>query len=301
MIKKLKNKLSSLLHQKQKSEKLDLFFVNGLSQKMRPALEWLIREVCDEDTKSTIEKVERRRKEIASYGKKELPIWYSPKPGSAGLDTSLDARPMPGKVLRFTMERVAATGKNKRWGAALYLIARGFESKVIFELGACAGISAMYLASAQNVKTLITVEGSEALANLAKKSLQTYQGVKVVNKLFDEAIDTELSLLGKKVDLVYVDGHHEKTATIHYFNRVLPFLKGGAVVLFDDISWSYDMRDAWKEVSRRLEFSDAMDLGEIGVCIVKQGAVNDNIEPKYWDLQPILGRARIGDPHGWKQ
>ncbi|ANT64611.1 hypothetical protein Ptc2401_00824 [Prosthecochloris sp. CIB 2401] len=159
----------------------------------------------------------------------------------------------------------------------------------------------MYLVSAKNVKTLITVEGFEVLANLPEKILQTYRGVNVVNKLFDEAIDTELSLLDKKVDLVYIDGQYEKAAVIHYFNRVLPFLKRGAVVLFDDISWSYDMRDAWKEVSRRLEFSDAMDLGEIGVCIVKQGAVNDNIEPKYWDLQPILGRARIGDPHGWKK
>src|SRR6185312_4343070 len=111
------------------------------------------------------------------------------------------------------------------------------------ELGACAGISAIYLSSAPQMKSLITVEGSAPLAGLAAESLQPFSHARVVNALFDDAIDAELP--GVKLDLAYIDGHHEKVATIHYFNKIRPYLQPGAVVIFDDVSWSRDMREAW--------------------------------------------------------
>jgi predicted O-methyltransferase YrrM len=255
----------------------------------------------DAKTAAVIKLVEDRRREIASQGDKRIPIWYSPKPGSAGNDSSMDARPQPGKILEFTMKSIANTGKNQRWGTALYLIAREFESSVGIELGACAGISAMYLSSAPNVKKFITVEGSEALARIAQESLKSCKNVKVVNALFDEAIDSEVPSLDSKIDLAYIDGHHEKIATIHYFNRLLPFLNSGSVVIFDDISWSHDMRDAWNILSKRSEFTHAMDLGEVGVCVMKTEFDSTEVEPIYWDLQPIIGKYGIGDPAGWKE
>lgn len=282
-------------------KKIDKLLESGLPKQMKPVLEYLVTGKCDEKTNTVIKSAESRRRAIASQGKKEVPIWYSPKPGSAVNDTSLDARPKPGKVLYFTMERVAATGKNKTWGTVLYLIARDFQANTVFELGSCAGISAIYMCSAQSVEKLITVEGSKALAEIAGESLQAHKCARVVNSLFDEAIDSELPSLGQEVDFAYIDGHHEKVATIHYFNRLLPFLKRGAVVVFDDISWSHDMRDAWDILSKRSEFSHAMDLGAIGVCILKTMPEDGPSEPKSWDLQAILGKSRIGEPHGWKE
>ncbi|MBW6457917.1 MAG: class I SAM-dependent methyltransferase [FCB group bacterium] len=273
----------------------------GLPKQMSSALEYLVTGKCDETIDSVVRHVEGRRQEIAGQGDREIPIWYSPKPGSAGDDTGFNARPEPGKTLNFTMKRIAATGKDKRWGIVLYLIARDFQSNTIFELGACAGISAMYLASAPSVEKLITVEGSEALSEIAKESLKEYKCARVVNGLFDDAIDSELPTLGSQVDFAYIDGHHEKVATIHYFNRILPFLKSGAVVVFDDISWSYDMREAWEILAKRPEFSHTLDLGAIGVCILKTVSDDKQTEAKYWDLQPILGKAKIGNPHGWKK
>jgi hypothetical protein len=97
-----------------------------------------------------------------------------------------------------------------------------------------------------------------------------------------------------------IDGHHEKVATIHYFNKIRPFLKPGAVVMFDDVSWSRDMREAWEHLSRQFAFSHAMDLGVIGICILARPG--SDAVPKCWDLQRIAEghRVRIGDPAGWK-
>lgn len=301
MIRKVARRIILIITRRPRKKKIENLFDSGLPHQMRPALQYLVTGRCDTKTRTVVKHAEDRRGAIASQGDKEVPIWYSPKPGSSGTDISIDAHPQPGKVMQFTMARVAKTGRNQNWGTILYLIARGFESTIAFELGSCAGISAIYLSSAPSIKKLITVEGSKALAKIAEESLKSHRNVKVVNSLFDEAIDSELPSLNRKIDLVFIDGHHEKVATIHYFNRLLPFLENGALVIFDDISWSYDMREAWDILCKRPEFSHTMDLGTIGVCVLKTVSENRQAEPISWDLRPLFGKRSIGDPKGWKE
>ena len=299
MIRKLANRIHRSAITKSKTREITHYIQAGLPKEMRQALEYLVSENSDSKTAAVVKIAEARRREIVSMGDKKIPIWGSPKPGTSGHDSSIDARPQPVKFLEFTMERIASTGKNQKWGTVLYLIAREFKSSVVIELGTCAGISAIYLSSAPNVKKLITVEGCEELANVAKEGLKICTNAKVVNALFDEALDSQLPLLESKVDLAFIDGHHEKTATIHYFNRLVPFLDSRAVVIFDDISWSHDMRDAWNILSRP-EFAHCIEFGEIGVCIMKVEGDNSEAEPKYWDLQPILGEYPVSDgPNYW--
>jgi|GEM_PF-909394 len=278
---------------------LDALFEQGLPPELRDALQFLASRDADAAAEAVAQRAEARRSEIAAEGDREVPIWYSPKPGSAGDDASEEARPEPGEELAFTMEQVAHTGKNQKWGTVLYLLTRGFGSTQAIELGACAGISAMYFASAPSMQNLITVEGSAALSGIATRSLQSLDNARVVNARFDDAIDKELPALEQKLDLAYIDGHHEKVATIHYFNRMLPFLAPGAVVIFDDVSWSQDMRDGWNELRVRAEFAHAVDLGAIGVCVMK--SEDDQGPPRTWELQPILGAHGIGTPHGWAE
>jgi len=269
---------------------------SGLPVEMKPSLYFLVRGKGDEETETVAQKIENRRAEIASEGSKEVDIWISPKPKSADGNTNAGISPTPGKTHKRTMEKIASTGKNRRWGSVLYLLARSFRSTTVFELGSCAGISASYLSSAPSVNKLITVEGSKNLARIAEDSLARFASKsRVVNSLFDDAIDNELPMLEGKIDYAYIDGHHEKIATIHYFNKLLPYLTENGLVVFDDISWSYDMREAWDILRKREEFSHAIDLGVIGVCILK-----DNIRkkgaPENWNLQPIVGRRRIHTP-----
>jgi len=299
MIRTIVKKTIHAIHLRSKKNRLTVLFNSGLPQGIRSALEFIALGKFDAEARDVAMAAESRRKEIAGQGDREVAIWYSPKPGSSGSDSGATLRPLPGKVLQFTMARIARTGKDQKWGTVLYLIARDFRSAVGLELGSCAGISAIYLASAPSVKKLITVEGSKALADIARESLRPFRNVTVLTGLFDEAID-DLYSLGEKIDLAYIDGHHEKIATIHYFTRLLPHLSSGAVVIFDDISWSRDMREAWVELSTKSEFSHALDLGTIGVCVLKNESENKSAAPAYWDLQPIVGQCPIGDPVGWK-
>lgn len=284
-----------------KKRRIDKLIKAGFPSTLKPALEFLAFGKTDEGAATVSAKAEARRAELAAEGGREVAIWYSPKPGSSGDDASPEARPQPGNVLKFTMEKIARTGKDKRWGTALYLVVRESRAASAVELGSCAGISAMYLAAPETMRELVTVEGSAALAEIAAASLKDYANAKVVNSLFDDAIDNALGVPQRKLDLAYIDGHHEKVATIHYFNRLLPYLAPGAVVIFDDISWSADMWEGWEALCARKEFAHAADFGTIGVCLMKKSGDDPSASPKLWDLQHILGKHGIGNPEGWKQ
>ena len=301
MIKKLVKSAIDNAFESSRLKKIEDCLHNGLPSQMLPALKFLVTAKVDSDTDEVIRIAEQRRQDLADQGEKKIPIWYSPKPGSAGDDVSKDARPEPGKVLEFTMEKIARTGKNKRWGTTLHLIAREFKVKLGVELGACAGISGIYISSVPSVEKFITIEGSDALSQIAKESLQVNKNAQVINALFDDAIDETLIPQNLKIDFAYIDGHHEKTATVHYFNKLLPLLEPGAVVVFDDISWSQDMWEAWQTLSKMTEFSHAIDLGALGVCTMKTKSDPLSAPPTYWAVQSIVGKVPIGKPLGWRE
>lgn len=270
----------------------------GFPAAFTPAARFFLDEsTLDPDARAKADKVEAIRAAIAAGGDTPVEILYSPTPGSSGNEVTPDIRPSHGKILSYTMKQAAQTGKGRRWGLFLHLCARAAQSPTILELGACVGISGCYLSSTPSCRKFITIEGSPSLARLAEQSLKKMGGPAVVyNKLFDDALDTILPEV-ESLDFVFIDGHHEKVATIHYFQRVTPKLAPGAIVVFDDISWSADMRECWNQVAADQGFSDAVDCGEIGVCIWNPDAGG----PRYWDLQEVWGKTPIGDPHGWKK
>ena len=300
MFRKIVRKSMKLASYPLRRAKLERMFDQGLPRNFEVPLRFLLdQKVKDANTKALVQKIEGIRKEIASKGMKKIPIMYSPKPGTSGEDASETARPKHGEILYFTMEEIARTGKNQYWGTFLHLLASCSKSRTIVELGSCAGISGCYLSSSPLCKRFVTVEGSDSLARLAQKNLtQVNDKAFVYNMLFDKAMDVFLPKMEQGIDFVFIDGHHEKVATIHYFERIRPNLNRGGVIVFDDISWSYDMREAWNHLSKLTEFTHSLDLGVIGVCIW-DGYNSQN--PLYWDLQPVIGKVSIGNPHGWQK
>jgi predicted O-methyltransferase YrrM len=276
----------------------------GLPKHFYEPLRYLISQHADPETLEITQEIELIRQDIAKQGDKKVKILYSPQPHSAGEVVTEDLRPPPGQILEFTMAKVAHLGKNRIWGTCLYLLANAGQAKTILELGSCVGISGCYLAKSKVCQSFITIEGSAELAQLADQSLSKInQKYRVINKLFDDALDEILPQLDTEIDFAFVDGHHEKIATIHYYQRIMPKLADNAIVVFDDVSWSYDMREAWEILSKREEFEHSMDLGIVGVCIFrKKGKISKN---HYWDLQPlvgpVMGKTKIGNPHGWKR
>ncbi|WP_141071074.1 class I SAM-dependent methyltransferase, partial [Campylobacter fetus] len=65
-----------------------------------------------------------------------------------------------------------------------------------------------------------------------------------------------------KIDFAFIDGHHDKNATIRYFEQILPFMNQGSVVAFDDINYNQNMTNAWNMIKQN---RNNKDDGKIGI------------------------------------
>ncbi len=277
---------------------LDELFVQGVPKELHVVFMFLLtKHFPDKETKTVCDRIEAIRKGLENSGG-DTTILYSPKPIDCPDAIKFkyeDFRPEHGDKKLFTLQQIAKTGKNWYWGTFLYLCAKAFKSKVSLELGSCAGISACYLASNPWAQKVITIEGAPGLATIAKENLRKInRRAIVVNALFDDALDQILPDMSGPIDFCFIDGHHEKNATIHYFKRIEKYLSSGCIVVFDDIRWSQDMLNAWQHISNFSSFSHTFDLGAMGLCII-----GESLNQRHWDLQPILGKAKVSYPHGW--
>ena len=68
----------------------------------------------------------------------------------------------------------------------------------------------------------------------------------------------------KPVEFMFIDGHHDRDATLHYLEQSRPFLAKRNIVVFDDIDWSDGMREAWASIKGS---TTAFALGNVGVCL----------------------------------
>jgi predicted O-methyltransferase YrrM len=253
----------------------------------------------DERVRSSADQVEAVRAALARRTG-DVPILRSPPPRPTGEPANAEFGQRHGELRRVSYRRVAEQASvSPRWGTFLLLCAEACNADTIVEFGACAGLSAGYLAAAGTQPRVVTVEGSAELAALARETAARLNGrVEVVHALFDDALDRLLpTLLGRGVGLAWIDGEHERSATIRYFRRIVPALRPGSFVLFDDVSWSPDMRLAWAELARWPGFSDTVDLGRCGLGIW----AGDGRPPRRWDLRSVgvLRRRSVRAPDNY--
>jgi predicted O-methyltransferase YrrM len=210
----------------------------------------------------------------------------SPRVGEFTLD---DKGHSHGAALKHApAAKHAKTGVGPGGGTLLYRIASGMGAKRILELGTNTGFSGCYLVSSPSQPELVTVEGSADLCAVARKNIGRFsQKVTVMNMLFDEAIDA-LVAQGQRFDCAFIDGQHERNATLHYAARLEPLLEKNAVIVFDDIYWSDDMNQAWKTLCMSPKYCLTLDLAWKGLAVL-----GDDEPKRHFDVCDYIGRTRV--------
>jgi len=178
-----------------------------------------------------------------------------------------------GKVSSTTYDEICQGSKPALWALLLFKLVRKIQPGLVIELGTCIGISAAYQSAAQHLNgkgRLITIEGSEAIAGIAKKNIESLHlnHIEIFCGKFKEVLPGILEKTSS-VDYVFIDGHHDEQATIAYFELLLPHLSPGAIVVFDDISWSNGMRRAWRKICKNSAVLYTVDLKMMGICRMK--------------------------------
>jgi predicted O-methyltransferase YrrM len=158
----------------------------------------------------------------------------------------------------------------------LYFLIRQFGSLNGLELGTNLGIGACYQAAAlaENGGRLTTLEGAVPLAERAAASLRHLglNNVEVVCGVFAETLPRVVNRLST-IDYAYVDGHHQEEPTVRYLSLIRPKLSDGAIVVFDDITWSDGMRRAWQRIKSSPRVSFTVEMRRFGIIIMGAGPV----------------------------
>ncbi|MBK8920181.1 MAG: class I SAM-dependent methyltransferase [Saprospirales bacterium] len=161
------------------------------------------------------------------------------------------------------LARVVSSGP--RQGRWLFRLAQWLKPDRILELGGGVGIGTMYLAAGAPRASVVALEGSEACAhvwraNLSLLGLAANSAVRAGP--FSQTLAPALAQL-RSVDLVFFDGHHRQEATLSYFEKCLPHLRGQTVAVFDDIYWSPQMLAAWQQIRRHPRVTLTIDCYDL--------------------------------------
>ncbi len=174
------------------------------------------------------------------------------------------------------------SAKNSKFGKLLYRIVKFYKPQKILELGTSLGISALYLAKAQENSKVYTFEGCPETAKIAQKNFDTSntKNIDLILGDFQHTLVKKLNEIGA-IDLFFIDGNHRKKTTIFYFNECLKYSNNNTIFIFDDIHWSKGMENAWKHIKLHKQTSLTIDLFYIGIVFIKTELSKENYKIRF--------------------
>ncbi|MCL2596921.1 MAG: class I SAM-dependent methyltransferase [Paludibacter sp.] len=169
--------------------------------------------------------------------------------------------------------------KKPPFAQMIFRAAHFTKSATILELGTSLGITTAYLAKSNSKSRIISLEGSDEIANIAQETFNRLRinNVEIVLGNIDKTLDDTLNNINEKIDFVFIDANHHYNAVIQYFNKILFKLDENSVLVIDDIYMSKDMTRAWKEIKHHKQTVSTVDLFQIGFVFF-----NKNLPKKHY-------------------
>ena len=163
---------------------------------------------------------------------------------------------------------VKHSSSTSRFSAFLHFLTNWLDVKTILETGTSLGINTQYLAHS-NVKEVVTIEGSQILAQLA-------------NRYFNESISHKIESIKGDIqtvflptierlqpELIFLDADHRGSVIEKQVELILNHNPMIQCIIIHDIYWSKDMFEAWDKITHDKHFSLTIDLFQAGLIFPK--------------------------------
>lgn len=172
--------------------------------------------------------------------------------------------------------------KSSRLAQLVYRIAHSCKPTNVIELGTGLGLTTAYLSKAQPSVEILTMEGCPQTANIACRAFNDL-GLKNITVQVGDFNDLLPKVLAAttKLDFVLIDGNHTKEATLNYFEWCLPKATEETLLIVDDIYWSKEMKEAWKEIKAHPKVAITVDLFWIGLVFFRKGQAKEHFKLKF--------------------
>ncbi len=191
----------------------------------------------------------------------------------------------PSTVRRSVAELCTSASKSRLWARLLFYLVRELKPQGCLELGTCLGISGSYLGAALKLNgdgRLTTTEAAVSVAERAQYNFSSLglNNIEVVTGKFQESLPTTLARLAP-IEFAFIDGHHDGTATLRYFEQICSSAASQAVFVFDDIRWSGDMSSAWRTIQADSRVEHSVDLWSMGICLLSETAEDGGLPSEF--------------------
>lgn len=194
-------------------------------------------------------------------------------------DTELEINDLGegSKVLDSKKRKVSdmarASSSSKKESKLLFRVAQYFKFKSILELGTSLGMGTYAFALANPSSKITTIEGCPNTLDYTKSQL--VENITFINEDFKIIIP---SLKQQNFDCIFFDGHHNKEATIQYFESLLPKAHNESVFIFDDIYWSKEMTEAWEYIKSHKAVTVTVDCFHLGFVFFRKEQAKEHFK-----------------------
>ena len=185
------------------------------------------------------------------------------------------------KTLHNTTRKVSKMVKTSsssiKESQLLYRLSKYFNFKNSLELGTSLGMGSYALALANKSCKVTTIEGCPNTSGFAKSNFLdlNIENVNFINGDFRTIIPL---LTDSKFDFIYFDGHHNKEATLQYFNSLVPKIHNETVFVFDDIYWSKGMTEAWEFIKSQNIVTVTVDCFHLGFVFFRKEQAKEHFK-----------------------
>lgn len=171
------------------------------------------------------------------------------------------------------INKVAKTaGITFKRASLLYRMTAYFKPKTILELGTSLGMATSAMSLGNPDAKIISIEGCKETAQVAAEQFEYFelQNIHLINQEFAKVFGSE-EIKDSKLDLIFIDGNHQKEATIDYFGQLLSYANTNTIMIFDDIHWSRGMTEAWKTIKHHPSVTITIDTFFWGIVFFRTG------------------------------
>lgn len=187
---------------------------------------------------------------------------------------------------RLSNQRKIATifntsSSNGKYGRLFYQLMRHFHYKQVLELGTSLGVGTMHFSLGNPQANITTIEGCANTAAIARENFDRLgiKNIQLINATFQSYFEENPTL--EKLDLVFIDGHHERSATLNYLNEIEPFIHEETLIILDDIRWNNDMFRLWNELVESSAYNVTIDLFRMGIISKRSFQEKEHFILKY--------------------
>ncbi|PSR57205.1 SAM-dependent methyltransferase [Adhaeribacter arboris] len=171
-----------------------------------------------------------------------------------------------------TISHIARTAANPPHTAQLLFRLINFQQPAtILEIGTNLGITTSYLAAAKKKARVYTLEGCLDLVQQAQSLFKKLKlkNIEVLTGNFDDTLPALLTTINT-LDFVLFDGNHRYEPTLRYFEWCRVKATETSIFVFDDIYWSKEMQQAWRQICAHPEVMISIDLFYLGLVFFRK-------------------------------